>query len=148
MPFKYKTEPLRGRLFCKCEDKNKHFVSKLVCSEPPIYSSAVSSSHSRHKCDWLASHFHRYSLIHEHDRGKNICQSCLPEQVQGQVVCSRQGWCAAISPLVKGGNMNTLLRNSSSLAPVGCITAAQSCRTALLPLLCFEGRGFSKSLRK
>lgn len=77
---------------------------------------------------------------------ENICQSCFSDKAQGIVECGRQERCAAVSPWVKGGNTRQHERfvwksqPSSSLARARCITAVQSCRTPLLPLLCFRGR--------
>lgn len=140
---------LRHRLFCEVKGKNKHFASKVVRYEPPDpLLSTVSSSYSKYECDWLASHFHRYSLIREHDRGRKH----LPKMLAW--TSNKGKWCVAdkndVQPSVLGRQHQLFAwkLQSSSLAHVGRITAVQSCRTPLFPLLCFKGRGFSKFLRK
>lgn len=82
---------------------------------------------------------------------ENICQSCFPEKVKGIVERGRQERCAAISPWVKGGNMNALSGNHSppTLWPKHN-ALQQSSHAGLLSFLssASEGESIFKILKK
>lgn len=90
----------------------------MVCNEPLII-----SLHSFQFCFkiwvwWSTLPFPQiFSGTWAWWREKPICQSRFPEQVQGIMERGWQERCAAISPGVKGGNMNALFGNCSPPPP-------------------------------